>query len=166
LRRQLKWQFRKPMINMSPKANLRHIRSYSKIEEFTAGGFKEVLDDPRQPEPKDVKRVLLCSGKMYFDLSDKQISEDIKDTAVVRLEQLYPLPQNQLEILRKKYKKANWFWVQEEPANMGAQTYLKVNLNHFPIEYLSRPASASPATGFAKKHTQEQKQLVATAFSS
>jgi 2-oxoglutarate dehydrogenase E1 component len=164
LRRQLKWPFRKPMINMSPKANLRHSRSASTLDQFTSGGFSEVLDDPCNPDPKLVKRVLLCSGKMYFDLSEKQLAEGRKDVAIIRLEQLYPLAHTTLQQLRNKYKKAQWYWVQEEPANMGAQNYLKINLYDFPMQFISRPASASPATGFAKKHSQEQKELVELAF--
>jgi 2-oxoglutarate dehydrogenase E1 component len=173
LRRQLMWEFRKPLVNFSPKANLRHARSYSEIGEFTAGGFKEVLDDPYIKTSSKVKKVLLCSGKMYFDLSEKQIADERTDVAIVRLEQLYPLPLKQLQALRTKYKKAEWTWVQEEPQNMGAYWYLQMNLAvpsaagapAFPMQYLSRPASASTATGFAKKHAAEQTKLVDLAFS-
>lgn len=164
LRRQLKWAFRKPLINFSPKANLRHVRSYSAMEEFTTGGFKEVLDDPNIKSAAKVKRVLLCSGKMYFDLSEKQLADKREDVAIVRLEQIYPLPQKQLNALRDKYKKAEWIWVQEEPRNMGALAFLTLNLDNFAMKYLSRPASASTATGFAKKHAIEQQQLVDQAF--
>lgn len=164
LRRQLTWEFRKPLINFSPKANLRHVRSYSKMEEFTTGGFKEVIDDPNIKSPAKVKRVLLCSGKMYFDLSEKQLTDKREDVAIVRLEQIYPLPVQQLQALRKQYKKAEWIWVQEEPRNMGALCYLQMNLEDFAIKYISRPASASTATGFAKKHTIEQAKLVEDAF--
>ena len=164
LRRQVKWPFRKPMINFAPKANLRHIRAYSDMSEFTNGGFKEVVDDPMISDIAKVKRVLLCTGKMYFDLSEKQITEKREDVAIVRMEQLYPVPQKQLEAIRKKYKKAEWTWVQEEPANMGALSFLKMNLEDFKMAYISRPASASPATGFAKKHVMEQKALVEKAF--
>lgn len=165
LRRQLTWEFRKPMINFSPKANLRHARSYSAVSEFTSGGFSEVLDDPNVAAASKVKRVLLCSGKMYFDLSEKQLADDRKDVAIVRLEQLYPLPAAQLDALRAKYKKAEWIWVQEEPQNMGALWYLRMNLDStFPISYISRNASASTATGFAKKHAAEQADLVDRAF--
>ncbi|MDR3680718.1 MAG: 2-oxoglutarate dehydrogenase E1 component [Flavipsychrobacter sp.] len=165
LRRQLAWQFRKPMINFSPKANLRHVRSYSAMSEFTQGGFKEVLDDPMITDAKKVKRVLLCSGKMYFDLSEKQITDKITDTAIVRLEQIYPLPMKQLNELKAKYGKAEWLWVQEEPRNMGAASFLIMNMpEDFKIAYKSRPASASTATGFSKKHTIEQNELVNSAF--
>lgn len=164
LRRQLSWNFRKPMVNFSPKANLRHIRSYSAMDEFTSGGFQEVLDDPFITNAKKVKRVLLCTGKMYFDLSEKQMADQRSDVAIVRLEQIYPLPQAQLEALQTKYKGAKWYWVQEEPKNMGALPYLKLNLENIDITYLSRTASASPATGFAKMHTIEQNNIIDAAF--
>ncbi|MBA3828475.1 MAG: 2-oxoglutarate dehydrogenase E1 component [Taibaiella sp.] len=165
MRRQLAWQFRKPMINFAPKANLRHVRASSPMEEFTNGGFKEVIDDPYRKDAKTVKKVLLCSGKMYFDLSEKQITENRTDVAIVRMEQIYPTPLQQLNTLREKYKKAEWTWVQEEPLNMGAATFLKINLvDTFPMNIIGRPASASTATGFSKKHTQEQQQLIEKAF--
>lgn len=164
LRRQLIWSFRKPLINFSPKANLRHARSYSAMSEFTTGGFREVIDDPYITNASKVKRVLLCSGKMYFDLSEKQLADKRDDIAVVRLEQIYPLPQQQLNELKNKYKDAEWFWVQEEPRNMGAISFLTMNLTGFQIKSMSRPASASTATGFAKKHALEQQHLVETAF--
>lgn len=165
LRRQLKWEFRKPMINFSPKANLRHVRSYSAIEEFTTGGFREVLDDPFIKKASTVKRVLLCSGKMYFDLSEKQIADNRQDIAIVRLEQIYPLPIDQLKELQAKYKKAEWVWVQEEPRNMGALAFLMLNQDAIPMKYISRPAGAATATGFSKFHAKEQQKLVDDAFS-
>lgn len=164
LRRQLTWQFRKPLINFSPKANLRHVRSYSAIADFTTGGFKEVIDDPFVKEVTKIRKVLLCTGKIYFDLSEKQIADNREDVAIVRLEQMYPLPVKQLEELCLKYEGASWTWVQEEPQNMGALTFLKTNFDAFHIDYLSRPASASTATGFAKKHAIEQLALVEKAF--
>jgi 2-oxoglutarate dehydrogenase E1 component len=166
LRRQLKWEFRKPMVNFSPKANLRHVRSYSALSEFTQGSFHEVLDDANIKTASKVKRVLLCSGKMYFDLSEKQLAENRQDVAIVRLEQLYPLPVDQLNALREKYKKAEWIWVQEEPQNMGACWFLQISLGEsFKMKYICRNASASTATGFAKKHVIEQTSLVEQAFS-
>lgn len=160
-RRQMKWEFRKPLVNFSPKANLRHVRAFSSIEEFTTGGFKEVIDDATIKTASKVKRVVLCSGKIYFDLSEKQMTDDRQDVAVVRLEQIFPLPVKQLNELREKYKKAEWVWVQEEPRNMGAAAFLMMNMDSsFPIRYITRPASASPATGFSKKHAIEQGKLI------
>lgn len=164
LRRQIALPFRKPMVNFSPKANLRHLRSYSAIAEFTQGGFQEVIDDPNIEDASLVKRVLLCTGKIYFDLSDKQIAENRKDVAVIRLEQIHPLPQQQLQEIFQKYKHAQWLWVQEEPRNMGAASFLKMNLEGINLGYLTRQASAATATGFAKKHLSEQKILVDKAF--
>ncbi|MCD6012291.1 MAG: 2-oxoglutarate dehydrogenase, subunit [Flavipsychrobacter sp.] len=164
LRRQLAWPFRKPMVNFSPKANLRHARSYSAIAEFTSGGFKEIIDDEYVKKPAKVNRVLLCSGKMYFDLSERQIADKREDVAILRLEQIHPLPQQQLNALREKYKNAEWIWVQEEPRNMGALYFIAMNVVSFPMKYISRQASASTATGFAKKHAIEQQQLIDAAF--
>ena len=164
LRRQLTWPFRKPLINFSPKANLRHVRSYSYISEYTTGGFKEVIDDPFITDATKVKKVLLCTGKMYFDLSERQITDKREDVAIIRLEQIHPLPQKQLAALLEKYTSAEWFWVQEEPRNMGALTFLVANLIDFPLRYISRPASASTATGFAKKHAIEQIAIIDEAF--
>lgn len=163
-RRQLALPFRIPLINFTPKANLRQVRAHSKIEEFTSGGFKEIIDDPNINDPQKVKRVLLCSGKIYFDLSDKQIKENREDVAIIRLEQIYPLPQEQLNKLHDKYRHAQWLWVQEEPRNMGAASFLKMNLERINIGYLTRQASAATATGFARKHLQEQEMLVNEAF--
>ena len=165
LRRQLALPFRKPMVNFAPKANLRHVRSYSEVSEFTNGGFKEVIDDPNITEAAKVKRVLLCSGKIYFDLSEKQLAEKREDVAIVRLEQIHPLPVEQLTALYQKYAGAQWLWVQEEPKNMGAASFLKMNLTKpFNLGYLTRKASAATATGFAKLHVQEQQMLVDQAF--
>jgi 2-oxoglutarate dehydrogenase E1 component len=165
LRRQLAWNFRKPLINFSPKANLRHVGSYSHKSEFTSGGFKEVVDDVFVQDAAEVKKVLFCSGKMYFDLAERQAKDNRTDVAIIRLEQIYPLPQKQLEELHKKYSKAIWYWVQEEPLNMGAATFLRMNLKNINFYVISRQASASTATGYSKIHAQEQGQIVDTAFS-
>jgi len=165
LRRQLTWEFRKPLINFSPKANLRHPGSYSLEADFTKGGFKEVIDDELVKNAGEVKKVILCSGKMYFDLAEKQLKDNRKDIALIRLEQIHPLPQNQLDSLHQKYKKAQWFWVQEEPLNMGAATFLKMNLQNINFGIISRTASASTATGYAKIHVKEQLEIIEKAFS-
>jgi 2-oxoglutarate dehydrogenase E1 component len=164
LRRQLAWPFRKPLINFSPKANLRHPGSYSNMNEFLNGGFKEVIDD-NYAEASIVNKVLFCSGKIYFDLAERQKKENKKDVAIIRVEQLYPLPEKQLEDLYKKYSKATWFWVQEEPLNMGAASYLQMNLKSINYGVISRQPSASTATGYNKVHVQEQAEIVETAFS-
>ena len=164
LRRQLAWSFRKPLINFAPKANLRFAGSYSHIDDFTSGGFKEVIDDATITDNSLVKKVLFCSGKIYFDLAERKIKENRTDIAIVRLEQIYPTPEKQLKTLYEKYSKAIWFWVQEEPLNMGAATFLKMNLQIINFGIISRHASASTATGYSKIHKQEQEEIVNTAF--
>lgn len=164
LRRQLAWPFRKPLINFSPKANLRHPGSYSKIEEFTTGGFKETIDDESAQEASEVKRVLLCTGKIFFDLHEKREAEKIAAVAIVRLEQIYPLPVEQLKTLHKKYGKAVWYWVQEEPLNMGAASWLRMNLTEINFGIISRPASAATATGYSKVHKEEQAAILKAAL--
>ncbi|HTN05447.1 2-oxoglutarate dehydrogenase E1 component [Agriterribacter sp.] len=174
LRRQVAWPFRKPLINFSPKANLRHAGSYSAVEEFTSGRFREIMDDTFTDNAAEVKKVIFCSGKIYFDLAAKQQKDSRKDVALIRIEQLYPLPYKQLSALYSKYNKAIWYWVQEEPLNMGAASFLQMNLNtglrqlglpEMNYGVISRESSASPATGFSKIHAQEQLEIIETAFS-
>ena len=164
LRRQVAWPFRKPLIEFTPKANLRHPGSYSRMEEFTNGGFKEIIDDVFADTGK-VKKVLFCSGKIYFDLAERQQKDNRSDIAIIRVEQLYPLPYKQLEALYKKYNRATWFWVQEEPLNMGAASFLQMNLKNINFGVISRQPSASTATGYNKIHLQEQMEIIETAFS-
>jgi 2-oxoglutarate dehydrogenase E1 component len=164
LRRQLAWPFRKPLINFSPKANLRYVGSYSPITDFTQGGFKELIDDAFVSSAETVKKVLFCSGKLYFELAEKQAKENRQDIAIVRLEQIYPLPYQQIEELYQKYSKATWFWVQEEPLNMGAASFLQMNLKTINYGVIGRNASASTATGYSKVHAKEQAEIIETAF--
>jgi len=152
------------MINFSPKANLRYAGTYSLKEEFTKGGFKEVIDDPTNPDASQVTKVFFCTGKMYFDLAERKAKENRSDVAIIRVEQLYPLPAKQLEALYNKYNKATWFWVQEEPMNMGAAWYMQMNLKSINFGVISRQASASTATGYNKVHQLEQKEIVDTVF--
>ncbi len=165
LRRQLAWPFRKPMINFAPKANLRHPGSYSKKEEFTQGRFQEILDDEFVQDPAAVKKVLFCSGKIYFDLAERQLKDNRRDVALVRMEQIHPIPIKKLTALYNKYNKATWFWVQEEPLNMGAASFLQMNLKSLNFGVISRQPSASTASGYIKVHKQEQEEIVQTAFS-
>ncbi|MEP6683412.1 MAG: 2-oxoglutarate dehydrogenase E1 component [Parafilimonas sp.] len=165
LRRQLTWNFRKPLINFAPKAYLRYPGSYSDINEFINGGFKETIDDPKVKDGTQIKKVLFCTGKLYFELAEKKEKDQRNDVALIRLEQIYPLPAKQLNELYKKYSKAVWFWVQEEPLNMGAASFLQMNLKNINYGVISRSASASTATGYSKVHAQEQAQIIDTAFS-
>jgi 2-oxoglutarate dehydrogenase E1 component len=162
MRRQMTWPFRKPMINFSPKANLRHPGSYSTVGEFIDGNFKEVIDDPNAPE--HTQKVIFCSGKIYFDLNEFRQQNGVTDTAIIRIEQLYPLPGKQLESLVNKYKNASWRWVQEEPKNMGAASYLTMNLDFFPFSIIARNPSAATATGYNKIHLSEQLEILKQAF--
>ena len=161
MRRQLAWPFRKPLAIMSPKSLLRHPKCVSPLEDLTKGSFQEIIDDS-YAQAKKVKRVLLCTGKVYYDLLEKQQADKRDDVAIVRLEQLAPLSKTQLDKVLDKYKKAEKFWVQEEPENMGYWTYLLRMGLHWPI--ISRKAAASPATGYPKIHTQEQADIVRRAF--
>ena len=168
LRRQLKRNFRKPLVVFTPKSLLRSAQCVSRLEEFTDGKFNEVIDD-HFVKAADVKRVLLCSGKVYYDLLDKQQIDKRKDVAVVRLEQLYPIPYDQIEAIQSKYKKATEFiWVQEEPENMGAWPYISRKFRNSSInfELISRLESSSTATGYAKQHIAQQLYIVASAFES
>lgn len=165
LRRQLSWPFRKPLVEFSPKANLRHPGTYSSMKEFLNGGFREVIDDVFVEDALRVKKVLFCSGKVYYDLAERQQKDNRKDTAIIRVEQLYPLPLKQLEELDRKYSKATWFWVQEEPLNAGAASFLQMNLKSINYGVISRQPGAAPATGYSKIHAQEQAEIIDTAFS-
>lgn len=164
LRRQLVRPFRKPLVVMSPKSTLRAPFNLGEIAELETGNcFRELLDDP-QAEPKKVKRVLVCSGKVYYDLLKRQQEEKRSDIAIVRLEQIYPFPKTQFEAMLKRYGKAELMWVQEEPLNMGAWGHLALHHTEYGWKCASRPAAASPATGFPKKHEKEQGEIVDKAF--
>jgi len=164
LRRQLLWPFRKPMINFSPKANLRLPATYSLKEEFIQGKFRETIDDTTITQPAAVNKVLFCSGKIYYDLADFRQKNKSQNVAIIRVEQLYPLPEKQLLELYNKYANATWFWVQEEPLNMGAASFLQMNLKTMNYGMIGRQPSASTATGYSKMHAQEQNEIIETAF--
>ena len=164
LRRQLARPFRKPLVVMTPKSGLRAPFNLGDIKELETGNrFRELIDDA-SADAKKVKRVLLCSGKVYYDLLKKQQEDNREDVAIVRLEQIYPFPKNQFDALLKKYKKAELVWVQEEPANMGAWSHIAVNQAEYGWKCVSRRAAASPATGFPKAHEMEQAAIVEEAF--
>jgi 2-oxoglutarate dehydrogenase E1 component len=166
LRRQIKRDFRKPLIVMTPKSLLRHKEAVSPLEEFATGHFREVLDDPRA-DPECVRRVLLCSGKVYYDLTERRTEQQVGDVAVVRLEQFYPFPEEQLRSVLNRYRRAHgWVWVQEESQNMGGWAFVEPRLRAMgvAVEYVGRDASASPATGSHRVHEREQKELVEAAL--
>jgi 2-oxoglutarate dehydrogenase E1 component len=165
LRRQVKRKFRKPLVVMTPKSLLRV--PLSPVEDFIGGRFQEVIDDTL---PADrVRRVLFCTGKVYYDLIAKQKERNTDEVAVVRIEQLYPWPEKQVEAVLAKYRRAvEWRWVQEESQNMGAWFFVEPRLRalNVPVEYIGRDASASPATGSHKVHEHEQKELLEQAFTA
>lgn len=164
LRRQLHRPFRKPLIIMSPKSLLRHPHCVSHVNDFISGGFKEIIDDHTIHDPFKVKRVLFCSGKIYYDLLERKQKENRTDIAIIRIEQLYPLPFKQMDALVNKYKLAQYIWVQEEPANMGAWVYLLSCYKNIKWGMISRKSSASPASGFQKVHAKEQEEIITKAF--
>lgn len=165
IRRQLAWNFRKPLVLMSPKSLLRHPKCVSALEDFSKGAFSELIDDATV-KAASVRKVVLCSGKLYYDLLEARDASGKNDVALVRIEQLYPLPVKALEAVQKKYAKAKaWVWAQEEPENMGAWTYLLRKLRAWTaLEVVARAESGSPATGSSKRHAVEQKELVAKAL--
>jgi 2-oxoglutarate dehydrogenase E1 component len=163
LRRQVTWEFRKPCIIFSPKSLLRHPLVVSPVKDFVKGSFQEVIDDP-SVAAKDAKRLILCSGKLFYDLLEAQQKRKAKDVAIVRLEQLHPFPEKQIGAILKKYKGAKVVFAQEEPANMGVLSFIQRMMPKQEMEIVSRKASASPATGYSKVHKVDQDKLVAQAF--
>ncbi len=162
IRRQMHWEFRKPLIIMSPKSLLRHPRCVSPIENVTKGGFQELIVDDVKGK---ARKVLFCSGKIYYDLLEYKEQNNVTDVVIARVEQLYPIPQDKMLELTAKHNKATVCWVQEEPQNMGAWSFILNRLyDKLPMQVIARKNSASPATGFKKVHSQEQKAIITKAF--
>ncbi len=168
LRRQAYSRPRRPLIVFTPKSMLRLKAASSSVEDFTNGSFKPVIDDERGLNKANVKKVLLCSGKVYWDLLAEAEKRNDQTTAIVRVEQLYPTPVDEIKATYASYPNAELVWVQDEPANQGPWTYIGLFLpkymNGLVPRLVSRPASASPATGSAKRHAVEQADLVERAF--
>jgi 2-oxoglutarate dehydrogenase E1 component len=173
LRRQALSPKRRPLVVFTPKSLLRHKLCVSSVEDFTTGTFQPVLRDtgvdgsPLRPEA--VKRVLLCTGKVYYDLLQARAARGITDTAIVRMEQLYPLPVDEVKAALAEYPNAEDFaWVQEEPANQGAWSFVALNLlEHLEgvrLRRISRPSAAAPAGGSTKLHEAEQSALIEAAL--
>jgi len=164
LRRQLTWNFRKPLVVFTPKSLLRHARCMSKLDELAEGRFQELIDDA-SADAKQVRTVVFTQGKIHYDLAEHREKNGITDTALVRLEQLHPLPAEQLRAVIKKYGKAErYLWVQEEPLNMGAWSYMALNFNEVKLECIGRAASAAPATGSSKRSANQQIAIIEKAF--
>lgn len=175
LRRQIHGGDRKPMIVMSPKSLLRHKLAVSDIFEFTDLGFRKLIGETEKlVAAEKVRKVVLCSGKVYYDLLEARSASKVNDVALIRLEQLYPFASSELEAELKKYKNAEIIWCQEEPKNMGAwkfveelieETAIKAQHKNARPKYVGRVACASPATGYGSYHASEQKKLIDEALS-
>jgi len=172
LRRQMKRDFRKPLVVMTPKSLLRHRLAVSSVADLAEGTFHEVLDEAATLDPQGVTRLLLCSGKVYYDLLAERERRGRTDAAVVRVEQLYPLPDEAVTAVLARYERAtDVAWVQEEPRNMGAWGFMH---EHLPallrpdqsLRYAGRDAQATPAVGAQKIHQQEQAELLEQALAT
>lgn len=164
LRRQVHRDFRKPLVVFTPKSLLRHPSCVSSLDEFTTGGFKEVIDD-EQVNPEDVRRVDFCNGKLFYELTAEREKRNRFDVAFVRVEQLYPFPLEQLKKVIARYPNATeHVWVQEEPANMGAWSLGVRTFKGFKLLLVARPESGSPATGSSKLHALRQAKIIDKAF--
>ena len=165
IRRQLKRDFRKPLICFTPKKLLRYPTCVSKLKDFTSASFQEILDDTNI-DVKNVKRLAFCTGKVYYDLIERREKEGVNDIAFVRIEQLYPFPQKQVDAILKKYNKAsNYLWIQEEPENAGAWRHIEHTMKKVDLAYIGRDEAASPATGFSKRHAAENEEIMNKLFS-
>jgi 2-oxoglutarate dehydrogenase E1 component len=171
LRRQAMRTWRKPLIIMTPKSLLRHPKVVSSLEDCASGNFERILPDAAAKPGEQIQRIILCAGKIYYELEEHRTETRHEDVAIIRLEELYPLPSELLKLALAAYRHGTpVFWVQEEPENMGAWPYLLVRFGRklfdsFPFSGISRPASSTPATGSHRRHKQEQKEIVERAFS-
>jgi 2-oxoglutarate dehydrogenase E1 component len=170
LRRQVMRNWRKPLVIFSPKSLLRHPKVVSSLDELATGKFERILPDALARPADQTRRILLCTGKLYYELEEYREANKRDDVVIIRLEQLYPLRQEVLGAVLAPYKDGiPSVWVQEEPANMGAWFYLRVKfcdglLGRFPFSGVTRPESASPAAGSPKRHKFEQNEIIARAF--
>ncbi len=168
LRRQIKQPLRKPLVVLTPKGLLRHPACVSRVKDLTEGQFYPILDDPQKPQ--EIKRFILCSGRIYYDLAEQRQKQGRHDLAIVRLEQLYPLHTDQLKEIIKRYAPfEDCLWVQDEPQNMGAWPFIAFYLqeilpSHIPLIYVGRERSATPATGFYARHKQELANILHQVF--
>ncbi|MDH3285666.1 MAG: 2-oxoglutarate dehydrogenase E1 component, partial [Acidobacteriota bacterium] len=171
LRRQVVRPWRKPLVVLSPKSLLRHPRVVSELEDLAGGRFHRVLHDERGLAGEQVSRVLLCSGKIYYELAAYREAAGIDNVALLRFEQLYPLQDESVERALAPFPEGTpVYWVQEEPYNMGPWPYLRLRFGEslygrWPLGRFARPEGASPATGSSRWHKLEQEELVENAFS-
>jgi len=168
LRRQALRPLRKPLIVMTPKSLLRDPKVVSTLDDCATGAFQNILPDPLATPADRIRQILLCTGKIYFELDEHRASAHRDDVAIVRLEQLYPLTRETLTAALSRYPQGTPVrWVQEEPANMGALNYLKIQFGDnvlAPFQGIARGESATPASGSHKRHKQEQAEIIKRAF--
>jgi 2-oxoglutarate dehydrogenase E1 component len=167
LRRQVRSDFRRPLVIMAPKSLLRHKEAMSPIDDLTSGGFREVLDDPETPEK--ARRLVLCSGKIYYDLAAAREEHGAEDVAIVRVEQFYPFNDGLFDTVVEPYRGAgDIIWAQEETRNRGGWSYMFPRLLElFPdgeVRYVGREPSASPATASPRIHKEQQSRIVRAAL--
>jgi 2-oxoglutarate dehydrogenase E1 component len=171
LRRQVLRPWRKPLIIMSPKSLLRHRRAISTMDELANGTFQRIIPDDPAIDPSKVRRLVMCTGKIYYDLLERRERGNVDDVGILRVEQLYPLRPSELQARLAPYPKdVDLVWVQEEPWNMGAWYFMRARLpeilgNEQPLRCIARPESASPATGSRASHEMEQQLLIDEVFS-
>lgn len=174
LRRQMHRDYRAPLVIFTPKSLLRHPKAASRVEEFTDGSFQTVIDDPvTQADPRAVRRVIACSGKVYYDLvaeREKRLGDHAGQIALLRVEELYPWPEERIRSLLGRYPGCEDFvWSQEEPQNMGPWTFVWPRLqsmlgDRLRVRYAGREAAASPATGSPRIHKAQLEQLLEDAI--
>jgi 2-oxoglutarate dehydrogenase E1 component len=168
LRRQVKFGFRKPLVVFTPKKLLRYPKAVSSLDAMAKGGFQKVIDDPRMSPAKAAKAVntvVLCTGKVYYDLLERLEEHPADNIAFVRVEQIHPLPQQELAEVVKRYgADANYIWVQEEPQNMGAWSFMLQHFTQVPLSVISRSISASPASGSSEIHARRHAAILDEVF--
>jgi 2-oxoglutarate dehydrogenase E1 component len=168
LRRQVLRPWRKPLVVMTPKSLLRHPQVVSSLDDCAKGTFQKIIPDTAAVSREQIKRVLLCTGKIFYELAQHRAENHRDDVAILRLEQLFPLRREELESALAGYPPGTpIIWVQEEPRNMGAWPYLRLHFGEnfgYSFTGITRPASASPATGSHRRHKQEQADIIARAF--
>jgi 2-oxoglutarate dehydrogenase E1 component len=164
LRRQVKMDMRLPLIVFTPKSLLRHSQVSSTIEDLEKGTFEEVLDDP-VAEADLVEKVVFVSGRLYYDLSKYKLEKGISNVALVRVEQIFPIPDKQIDVILKKYKKAaQIIWAQDEPENMGPWPFINRKMGHLGFSLISRAENASPAAGLMEQYKQTEQKIMEAVF--
>ena len=158
--------FKKPLILFSPKSLLRHPDCISSSEDFSNVSFQEVIEDQISTSTTSIKKVVFMTGKIFYDLKKKKEDIKNKDVCLIRIEQIYPFPKRKIDMILKKYNKAKeYLWVQEEPKNMGAWSFISQNFRkESNIKLVSRKAAASPASGSASSYNKRQELILKTVF--